>query len=413
MTSSISWLDASTAEQQRMREILGLFTEKESREELGLGQIRDAIGDALFPGSSTLHTRAKYFLFIPWCYQQVSGHRGTLAQARQQELALVQTLRLNGRGERGIIGAAAGSTLKTLPSAVYWSALGRYGILTDPRLTREQALALEGADGAGAAEDGARPQLRAWRATLPQPPAGFPQEVPNGMDLQPDEAAWLQERLLDSAQGTLLAHLAAHMPHPESTAPWEDPVASRVDGEPRILLDHARRLSETMQGAQLLYNLLIAESYESEGLTRQEGSVDRFTERLDAWTTATAEQRPWASWDLDDFFTRVTMERSTPVAPGSERFVRAWAELLNRAELPSLAFDPEARNLIQTRERQNKGVMARIGNRKRLESWGGSSGAGRYTYRWGYVQAVLRDIHDGLGSASPSALPAESVGSDA
>src|ERR1700732_3575593 len=52
--------DFSREDQRRMREIVNLFTQSESRDELGIGQVRDAFSDSLFPGTSTLHTRARY-----------------------------------------------------------------------------------------------------------------------------------------------------------------------------------------------------------------------------------------------------------------------------------------------------------------------------------------------------------------
>jgi hypothetical protein len=66
MPSMIAWLDASREDQRRMREIVNLFTQSESRDELGIGQVRDAFRDSLSPGTSTLHTRARYLLFVPW-----------------------------------------------------------------------------------------------------------------------------------------------------------------------------------------------------------------------------------------------------------------------------------------------------------------------------------------------------------
>ena len=401
VASSISWLDTSSTEQRRMREILGLFTEKESREELGLGQIRDAVADGLFPGTSTLHTRARYLLFIPWIYQEISARGGNFAQARNQELALIKALRSNGRNDRGIIGSEAGSTLKTVPSALYWSALGTFGILTDRRLGREEALALEGASNLTMNSEGNEPHLRAWRASLPKPPGDFPQEVPAGMALGRDEAAWLQERIIDSTSGTLFAHLALHPPEVGSSVPWEDPVAQSVTGAASHLLDHSHRFAETVQGAQLLYNLLIAESYEADGLTRLAGRRDDFTTRLHEWAERCGDGEAWRSWDLDDFFARVTAVRGTRVARGSEVFVRRWASLLCGIDVHSLAENHEARDLVRRRERQNKGVMARIGNSKRLETWGGSSGAGRYSYRWSHVQTILHDIHAGLNAPGP------------
>lgn len=43
LPSQIAWLDASSEEQRRMRDIIQLFTEREARDELGIGTIRDAL----------------------------------------------------------------------------------------------------------------------------------------------------------------------------------------------------------------------------------------------------------------------------------------------------------------------------------------------------------------------------------
>ena len=55
-----------------MREIINLFAQTESRDELGIGQVRDSFSDRLFPGTSTLHTRARYLVLIPWCYRSAA-----------------------------------------------------------------------------------------------------------------------------------------------------------------------------------------------------------------------------------------------------------------------------------------------------------------------------------------------------
>jgi len=45
--------------------VLDLLAEKGVVDELGIGVIRDAFADLLFPGISTIQTRAKYFLIVP------------------------------------------------------------------------------------------------------------------------------------------------------------------------------------------------------------------------------------------------------------------------------------------------------------------------------------------------------------
>ena len=67
--AALAWLDYSEADQRRAREIVAMFSQRESRDELGLGQIRDTLSDTLFPGTSVLLTRARYFLFVPWLYR--------------------------------------------------------------------------------------------------------------------------------------------------------------------------------------------------------------------------------------------------------------------------------------------------------------------------------------------------------
>jgi len=70
MPAMLAWPDHSEAEQRRAREIIQLFSQPESRDELGLGRIRDALSDTLFPGTSVLLTRARYFLFVPWLFRE-------------------------------------------------------------------------------------------------------------------------------------------------------------------------------------------------------------------------------------------------------------------------------------------------------------------------------------------------------
>lgn len=132
MPSLIAWLDASSEEQRRMREIIQLFSEKDSRDELGIGSIRDGLSDVLFPGTSVLLTRARYLLFVPWCYEVAARRPGARDRVNQLELELIEGIRHSGGDIDGLIGVQAGAGLKTLPSTIYWTALRSWGILTNP-----------------------------------------------------------------------------------------------------------------------------------------------------------------------------------------------------------------------------------------------------------------------------------------
>ena len=64
--STLTWLDSSEHERRSVLELVSALNEPGTLDELGIGTIRDTIADTLFPGTSTIQTRARYFLFIPW-----------------------------------------------------------------------------------------------------------------------------------------------------------------------------------------------------------------------------------------------------------------------------------------------------------------------------------------------------------
>ena len=68
MPSTFSWVDFEEKDRQKMLEVIKMFQESDTRDELGIGTIRDAFSNMFFPGTTTIQTRVKYMLFIPWIY---------------------------------------------------------------------------------------------------------------------------------------------------------------------------------------------------------------------------------------------------------------------------------------------------------------------------------------------------------
>ena len=393
MASAIAWLDASSAEQRRMRDIIRLFADRDSRDELGLGQVRDALGDILFPGTSTLHSRARYLLFIPWIYQSAAERGRSSEWVASQERMLINSLK-DSSDFAGLLGMVAGKSLKTLPSSIYWAALGTYGIRVDSTLTRERALEHRALHPPH--EEGDQPHRTVWSPTLPEPPAGFPQQVPGGFALTHIEAAWLRERLLSADPQSLLAHLLDHPPDPNSTRPWLDTAALNADGEARHWLDNAHRFSTVMHGAQLLYNLLLAESHQEHGYAADDEFITRYREALADW-----RERLHAV-DLSDpdafehLLIRIEAKIGRVVHPRSRHFIRDWYRFVRERRGDGLADADDARVFIARREMTHKGALSRLRNHKRLQAWAGGTGAGEMSFRWSYVQRTLGDIVDGL-----------------
>ena len=128
----LAWLDYSQADQRRAREIVAMFSQRESRDELGLGGIRDALSDTLFPGTSFVLTRARYFLFVPWLFREGArrGHGGPrlASWVDGRERQLIEALHKGG-DLGGLIGGVAGPGVQNLPSSIYWSSLRHFRIL--------------------------------------------------------------------------------------------------------------------------------------------------------------------------------------------------------------------------------------------------------------------------------------------
>lgn len=401
MPSLVAWLDASVEEQRRMREIANLFTQSESRDELGIGQVRDAFSDSLFPGTSTLHTRAKYLLFVPWCYLEAEsrGLSGPKLQARvdKNERRLIVTLKNNGAGiGDGLIGRLAGAAVKNLPSSLYWSALKQYGIL-----------AANAADALGIArsadpdqEELAERGLSAWSPSIPSVPKGFPRQVDGTFELARQEAEWLQEHMLSGTEGTLLHHLLAanNGPDSDSEFPWED-AACRDAPQPALeVLEHARLFSLAIHGAALLYNLLIAERYEKAGHSRIEEPIHLYSEWLDEWAEeCSREAEALATWERTDFWTHV-LGVNPRVAHLTRSFLTRWFDYVTSGPVTDIRQHKDMRKLVARQERAQKGPQSRLVNDRLLASWSGGSGVGRLWYRWPQVKRLALDVHAGLGN---------------
>jgi len=398
--SLVAWLDASSEDQRRMREIVNLFTERESRDELGIGQVRDALSDTLFPGTSTLLTRARYLVLIPWCF--VAAERGAGGPASiagrvdENERQLIAALKADGDSE-GLLGRLAGRSLKNLPSALYWVALRQFGILSSPGLGPQDAIEL-GTPTHVADDEGDGAAQGAWSATLPPVPEGFPAKTGGGFRLSSGEAGWIQDRIREGAEGSLLAHLVDNAPDVDSDAPWFDSSARASGGEPHAALDHAELFSFGLHGAALLYNLLLAEKYEAAGFDTISAPVDRYRERLSDWQLDRGRLSDrLREWDRGDFW-RLVLTRNPRVAGASRRFVDDWLDLVGTTA-EDLADSVASRDFIARREATHKRSQARLSNQKLLASWQGASGAGALVFRWPQIQRIVLDIHEGLEGA--------------
>lgn len=401
MPSSFTWLDHSEEDRRRVLDAVAVFKESGTRDELGLGVIRDRFSDLLFPGTGTVQTRARYFLFVPWMYRAlhqkgVSGDR-IQARARKDEIALRDALLASGETD-GVIGKLAGASLKRLPSSVYWQGLGAWAIRrfmgSQDDYHRHFGL-LDNRRPHGRDDDG-EPlddhSLQVWHHDLPRPPDGFPSGAT--LELTSTEAEYLEECITISAPSSLLAFLVRRRGSFEAPSIWDHPLFGEFPEELQGIVEHCQLLAESMHGASLLYNLMLGEQLPT-GAARDE-RVAHYRDAIREWVDALDRlQERLDTWDRAAFWTRA---RSLgPVSGATHRFVEQWGSLRPWHAASLVDSNAAARGLIRARERQLKGPRARIGNTRALELWNGASGADRLNYRWPSARRILSDIFAALG----------------
>lgn len=406
--STFSWLDYSDRDRRRVLDVVRALNERDTRDELGLASVRDALADLLAPGVSTIQTRVRYFLFIPWTYLRLEERRRKRSgpttkdwidwQAREAEMGLIQCLKQS--GDSGVIGSSAGRSLQRLPSSVYWNGLREWGIRLCPMPIDgyHRHLAFVGPPPKMQFEGG-RSTGNNWDSALPSAPPEFPKDAT--MQLTMEEARYLQDRILEHQSGSLLGQLLLADPRvAQAPDPWAA-LDLDVDLAPGVAtaLRHARAFSLAMHGAVLIYNLMLAEAQRSS----EEDWTERYTDLLGSWSEdVAAAARGFATWNREDFWR--TVRRKRPQVPlTTQRFIDTWLDLLLEAHDPlSLANSNAIRNLIANREHQLKRAQARLRNPRLLERWNGETGVGmgRMNFRWDVMKSHVADIHAGLRSES-------------
>jgi hypothetical protein len=392
--SSFTWLSYSEAERERTRDLISQFSERDTRDELGIGRIRDAFADLLFPGTTTIQTRAKYFLFIPWMYLDLEDSRISStdieSRARRYEVRLIEAL-LKRDDPDGVIGRYSKRDLQRLPSNIYWAGLSTWDIrrFSGSQSEYHDSLDIYYERQQAYDEDGAAGDLQPnWDPGLPDPPDDFPDSA--SLDLREQDAEYLRDRIMQSAPDSMLKELL----HETELAgnpdfPWQYPHRNRLSDEMQEFLHHARNFSETMHGASLLYNLMLAKEAADEEL------IEEYSTRIEEWAQVIgARLTELRDWDLDQFW-RIVTEASANTPTRMQRFVTRWIEIATDSP-GEVAEDDAALRLIENRERRLKGGRARLHHQSALEQWSGEAGTGQLAYRWDSAKLHLQDIFAGL-----------------
>lgn len=387
----IGFIDFSQGERNRILSTLRLLGDQTALDELGIGSVRDAYADLLFPGISTLQTRAKYFVLIPYLFAQgerlvqrdkLRSGKEFLTWLNGEEDKLVPVLVEHSLpGENGIIGSNAlkqRRTVKMKPSAIYWSGLRTLGIVRRDKLSLPMACTLT----VQRAKQRQAMERKTEGETYDDQTAGNTGEA-LFLPIHSEEPLETVGVSLTRREAEFLAECIARSPHTRGSLldflVRERLVCSSFEEIPEEGMEEglrrdyhlAKEFRRFIYGAHLRYNVIFSD-----------GTDKDMAERFDEWHDAFFQE----PFTLEPVLNRVSCP--APLMRFCARFLglaqqNAWGEL---------------DELVVARERQVKGDRAKL--RKPHEySYDQERPIHDYPldFRFGRANVILQDILTGLG----------------
>ena len=400
MIPQIGWVLLSQealgrAETQLREDAMGV------RDEVGFLLIHGGYANRFFPGTSVLHTRLRYVLFIPWLYHDLlsDGERRDIGQrVSNAETRLAGRL----RDLEGTIGKRSyPEATSQPPTFVYWTALGTWGILK-PRpdgtwptkaqlhqaVTKRRILTPLSDDDGSPLED--IPDL--FIRMPPAPSEWLDTNATLSFTLPRDERAFMQRQLVgvmkpsDVAAPSLLSLLAERVSELETQRaqyPWSRAVTQHADTDDKAALQRARMAAAMSDVGRAVYAYLVETVREREdGLTTE----DRHRRYLGTVLARSAEDAR-----------SLSLTELNADLPGLPRYLGdVLSETLSWLAKPS---DPmQLRDVYAKAEEVRKGRRARLTRRlsgkERRAEWcpGEQTLASAIQYRWPNVHRLLRDL---------------------
>ena len=402
--SSLGWLDTSEHERRSLLELVSALKEPGTLDELGIGSIRDTIADMLFPGTSTIQTRARYFLFIPWILQMIEAGSRRYAEDRAQrlQLQLCHALDTSHGPNAGVIGRESGAALQRWPLSIYWLGLERWGIRRHPgsitsyfaSLRRPSSWLLLGRaleEPVEGRRDEAVDGVWSNWAAIPDAPRDFPEGA--SFALTAEEGRHLRERVVLTHPESFLAHILQSSSAGDSDSadyPWDHGAAQSARPSVREWLHDARLFSLVHRGAVLLYNLMLARELEDAD------RIDEFSTGLAEWSESMSASRPdLENWDREAMWRRLLGANPRLRRPTRE-FADRWYELAATQAVQAIGELPEAQRLIREREYALKRARARLTYAEARDRRRGYPTSARLEFRWTQVKTITSDVLEAL-----------------
>ncbi len=389
----LGWIDFSKTERDKVLSVIQLLQEPGAVDELGIGTIRDAFANYFFPGTSTVQTRAKYFLIVPYILQDAgSGKHGKeinkiLSWIDDEEKECGENLMKGSKD--GVIGSTIlpDKWVVRAPSDIYWNGIKELGIFKDKTLSIKEYL-IASLELKNTADNGRRSgntdseddkdagdygYRNFW--SLPDPPKGWKDNLT--IDLLPNEAAFLRQQIEVSLDGTLFAYLVKNnidINKYENFASLTAAIRYDVPEELGHMMDLANDFNNLVYLARIRYNIML--------------SVGQNEKALEEWNIYKADLSQYAKVDLDSIYISLKIRNE-----GLMTFLRQLQKAFLENNIEA------ADELIKKQEKDIKGKnRAKLYNTGKYDpqNWVGGE---RLDYRFSSAKRIISDIYEGEAAA--------------
>jgi len=373
--AEIGWIDFSKRDRKKAQQLLSLIRPEGQLDELGLGYLRDALANQLFPGISTIQTRAKYFFIVPYIlrdYQKLPPKEKRRTAARhflkEKQHSIKNQLRkmYDYQEGLGIIGVTLHKNqyIKRNPSEIYWNGLQVYGFMNEKGLSLDQYLRnlsaqqpLEKTKTPDEEDDAGSTDEEVLHIHIPVN-NNWVEEL--SIELTAQEADFFHSQILQAGAAkpaALIPHLLQYQYLGDAftdSGNFQEFVAASLkydfDKEVKDLLILSHDFALLMEGLHLLYNHLLQQhifpkdydnSFEVEWQDWRKGLQNDMID--------------YANFSPSDLYKFTRYKRIN-----TEVFVDAWWKLISESGKRALPT-PEMKELVKRREHTAKGKKSRLG----------------------------------------------------
>jgi hypothetical protein len=394
----LGWIDFSKSERNKVLTVLDMLSEDGTLDELGIAPVRDGFSNIFFPGTSTIQTRAKYFMIVPYALRDLE--RGSITSMNQFleafdriERSCGERFRANKPDDTGIIGSrslASGKWVKRTPADIYWAGLRSYDIFRGGKLSlSEYARAVCSAKGQKSnlvklgnrndnAEENETDDKRAgdvrsyhyWN--IPTYKAEWMDNLV--MELSEEEASFLKKQIILTGKNSIFAYSLEHgIKEIVDISDFHElgTIIGKYPNEMQEDYRLAERFSEFNFVLRILYNIILSDG-------KNEDANELFNEYRD-------HLQEISELDLEAVFERTGTKHNTQMCS----FLHNAKKAMQEQDIDRLKM------LISQREKSLKTVSrartAHPGNFDENAWYGG----GRLGYRFGNAKQLMNDIFTG------------------